>query len=110
MPQGSARGRLRPRARSDTDGKEPGVGSPREPIRQPVRFTGGKASPVRVRSNETDRMRTTWLPVHVSVDRGETVSEPVVCTLRTSNVPVTLTSIVSLLGTPWTGLPLLVKH
>jgi len=55
-------------------------------------------------------MTTCWLPVHVSVDNGETVSEPVVCPLRTGNVPVALTLIVSDFGWPLTGLPLLVKH
>ena len=55
-------------------------------------------------------MTTCWLPVHLSVDSGEIVNEPVVCPLRTGKVPVALTSIVSLFGTPFTGLPLLVKH
>lgn len=36
--------------------------------------------------------------------------EPVVCPLRTGNVPVALTLIVSDFGWPLTGLPLLVKH
>src|SRR4051812_18347217 len=55
-------------------------------------------------------MTTCWLPVQVSVDSGETVSEPVTAPLRTGKSPDTLTSTVSRFGTPLTGLPFLVKH
>jgi hypothetical protein len=50
-----------------------------------------------------------WLPVQVSVDSGETVSEPVTEPLRTGKVPDVLTLTVSYIGTTFTGLPLLVK-
>src|SRR5918994_3671718 len=84
--------------------------SGKDVLYQPVRWTGGRSSPVSVRSNAADRMTTCWLPVHSSVEIGETVNEPVVCPLRTGNDPVALTSTVSVLGTPCTGLPRLVKH
>src|SRR5262249_24849729 len=77
---------------------------------QPVKWTGGRSLPVSVRSKLTDRITTCWLPVHVSVDSGETVNEPVVCPLRTGNVPWTLTLTCSLFGTPLSGFPLLVKR
>ena len=45
-------------------------------------------------------MTTCWLPVQVSVDSGETVSDPVTEPLRTGNSPDTSTLFVSCFGTP----------
>ena len=45
---------------------------------QPVMWTGGRPSPVSVRSKLADRILACWFPVHCSVEIGAMVSEPVV--------------------------------